>query len=108
MLELKKNAEQCELCKEVNEFLESLVVFHKGSNVVNNTYRKCVSDIAISGGTAVIRVNRTRWVSHTLHALRNFLNGLKSHIACYGELRAPDNYFLGKESKMPLLLDQVI
>ena len=43
--------------------------------------------------------NSTRWVSHTLHVLRNLLNGVKTHIACYEELQALDNYSQAQKEK---------
>ena len=49
--------------------------------------------------TAVIRVKSMRWVSHTLHALRNLLNGLKSHIACHVELQTLANYSQVQKAK---------
>ena len=49
--------------------------------------------------TVVIRVNSTRWVSHTLHALRNLLNGIKAHIASYEKLQAFDNYSQTQKAK---------
>ena len=64
-LELKKPAEnECELCKDINQFLESLFVFHKTSNVVTNTYRQSVNELGIRGASSVI--------AHTLAPLRLF------------------------------------
>ena len=90
-LELKKTAEnECELCKDVNHFLESLFVFHKTSNVVTNTYRQSVNELGIRGASSVIRVNGKRWIAHTLNALTNLLNDLPAHIYCYEKLRDSD------------------
>ena len=47
-LELKSTAKrQCELCKDVNDFLESLFTFHIASNVVTNTFRQTVEELSI-------------------------------------------------------------
>ena len=59
-LELKTTGEKCKLCKEVNQFLEKLYVFHKTSNVVTNTFRESVAKLNVSGAVSVIRVNGTR------------------------------------------------
>ena len=51
---------ECELVKDVNDFLENLFVFHKGSNVITNLYRSPVTELGIRGKSAVIRVNGKR------------------------------------------------
>ena len=99
-LELKSTAErQCELCKEVNDFLVSLFNFHRASNVVTNTFRQSVEELSISGASAVIRVNGTRWISHTLNAMRNVLNSYHAHIHCYEKLLILDKYAESQKTK---------
>ena len=102
-LELKKTAEnECELCKDGNQFLESLFVFHKTSNVVTNTYHQSANESGIRGASSVIRVNGTRWIALTLNALTNLLNGLPAHIYCYENLRDSDDYS-APQGEVPLL-----
>ena len=98
-LELKSTAErQCELCNDVNDFLESLFTFHRASNIVTNTFRQSVKELSISGASAVIRVNGTRWISHTLNAMRNVLNSYV-HIHCYEKLLILDKYAESQKAK---------
>ena len=92
-LELKKTAEnECQLCKDINQFLKSLFVCHKMSNVVTNTYSQSVNELGICGASSVTCVNGTRWITHTLNALTHLLNGLPAHIDCYEKLHDSDDY----------------
>ena len=107
-LELKKTAKnECELCKDVNQFLESLFVFHKTSCVVTNTYRQSVNELGIRGASSVIRVNGTRWIAHTLNALINLLNGLPAHIYCCEKLRDSDDYSAPQKAKCRYFLKKL-
>ena len=107
-LELKSTVErQCELCKDVNDFLESLFTFHRASNVVTNTLRQSVEELSISGASAVIRVNGTRWISHTLNAMRNVLNSYHAHIHCYEKLLILDKYAESQKAKVRYYLKKL-
>ena len=98
-LELKTTGKKCKLCKEVNQFLEKLYVFHKISNVVTNTFRESVAKLNVPGAVSVIRVNGTRWVSHTLNALKNLLNGIQAHLHAYNKLIGLETYSGSQKEK---------
>ena len=105
-LELKKTAEnECQLCKDVNQFLESLFVCHKTSNVITCTYCQSVNEFGIRGTSAVIRVNGTRWIAHTLNALKYLLYGLPTHIDCYEKLRDSGDDNAPQKAKCRYLCD---
>ena len=55
-------------------------------------FRQSVEETVISGASAVIRVNGTGWVSHTLNALNNLLNSYRGHINFYEQLLVLDKY----------------
>ena len=99
-LELKNTAEKCNLCTEVDQFLEKLFVFHKMSNVVTNTYRQSVAKLDIPGSVSVIRVNTIRWVSHTLNALTNLFNGIQAHLDWYNTLIGLEKYSNVQKAKV--------
>ena len=58
-----------------------------------------MEEFSISGASAVIRVNRTWWISHTLDAMRNVLNSYHAHIHCYEKLLIPDKYAESQKAK---------
>ena len=92
-LELKKTGEKdCQLCKEVNQFLERIFLFYKTSNVITAAFRESVAELSLPSPLSVIRVNGTRWISHTLKGLANLLNGLQAHIHSYEIVISMDNY----------------
>jgi hypothetical protein len=107
-LQLKKTGElESKLFKELNEFLEKLFVFHKTSNVISNVYRNTVKVLNITGSSAVIRVNGTRWITHASHALTNLLNARKAHIEAYDAITHADSYSKAQKSKARYFLGKL-
>ena len=107
-LELKGIAEkECELVKDVNDFLENLFVFHKGSKVITNLYCSSVIEFGIRGKSAVIRVNGTRWIGHVLSALDNLFNGLPAHVHCYENIHTLDGYSESQKVKSRYFLKKL-
>ena len=89
----------CQLCKEVNQFLESIFFFHKTSNVITAAFRESVAELSLPGPVSVILVNGIRWISHMLKGLTNVLNGLPSHIHCYEKVISMYNYSDSQKGK---------
>lgn len=85
--------------KELFLFLEKLYKYHHNSAVVTAVYRETVKVLEITGATAVIRVNGTRWISHVQLALKNLLNGYKAHVQTYNELQQADKYSAASKSQ---------
>ena len=104
-LELKKTGgKDCQLCKEVNQFLESIFLLYKTSDVITAAFRESVAELSLSGHVSVIRVDGTRWISHTLKSLTNLLNGLPAHIHCYEKVTSMDIANLKREKQKIIIL----
>ena len=79
-LSLKDTLKQgCKQFNDLNDFLKSLYLFHTNSNVVHEAFRNAVKAKNRKGGTAVGRVDGTRWIAHTTNAVTNLLNILDCH-----------------------------
>ena len=76
--------------KDLFQFLQKLFNYHHNSAVVSSVYREAVKVLQITGATSVIKVNGTRWISHTFLALKNLFNIYQAHINTCNELQLAD------------------
>ncbi len=73
--------QRCKQFKDLNDFLNSLYLFHTNSNVVHAAFRNAVKVKNRKGGPAVGRVDGTCWIAHMTNAVTNLLNTVDCHVA---------------------------
>ena len=84
---------------DLNDFLKSLYLFHTNSKVVHAAFHNAVEVKNRNGGTAVSRVDGTRWIAHTTNALTNLLNTVDCHQDCLAALENAENFSASQKAK---------
>ena len=91
--------QRCKQFNDMNDFLKSLYLFHTNSHVVHAAFRNAVKVKNRKGGTAVGRVDGTRWIAHTTNAVTKLLNTVGCLQDFLAALKSPEKFSASQKVK---------